>query len=135
MTTKIQTLVKPLWLAEQLKLKPTNFRLLDASWHMPHTKRSGKDEYLKQHIPTAQYFDIDACADQASEYTHMIPTASEFSDYVGNLGIDNQTHVVVYDNNATFGMFSAQRVWYEIYIHNVLNVIKILNAMNHRNIK
>ncbi len=26
-------------------------KVLDCSWHMPNTKRNGKDEFLKEHIP------------------------------------------------------------------------------------
>ena len=28
------------------------------------------------------------------------------------LGISNVTHVIIYDNNATTGMYSAGRVWW-----------------------
>ena len=28
------------------------------------------------------------------------------------MGISNDTHVVVYDNNSSFGMYSAGRVWW-----------------------
>lgn len=42
----------------------------------------------------------------------MLPTKTQFEQYVGRLGINNKTHVVVYDNNEKFGIFSAQRVWW-----------------------
>ena len=115
MARKVSTLVNPLWLAEKMGSSFTpkaNFRVIDASWHMPNTKRSGKDEFIKQHIPTSQFFDIDACCDKTSSYDHMIPTPEKFNDYVGNLGINNDTHVLLYDNNASLGLFSSQRVWF-----------------------
>ena len=32
--------------------------------------------------------------------------------YYVQLGISNDSHVIVYDNNETFGMFSAARLWW-----------------------
>ena len=120
------TLVKPQWLAGVLKsqAQSANVRILDASWHMPHTQRSGAKEYLEEHIPASQYFDIDACADTQSPYGHMLPSPEKFSSYVGNLGIGNDTHVVVYDNN-DLGLFSSQRAWwmFRIFGHSLVSIL------------
>ena len=32
------------------------------------------------------------------------------------MGISNDSHVVIYDNNAIFGMFSAARVWFMFHV-------------------
>ena len=84
-----------------------------------------KDLYDKQHIPSAEFFDIDECSSQHSKFTQTLPSPEHFSDYVGNLGICNKTHVVVYDNIPDFGVFSAPRVWwmFRVFGHNNVSVL------------
>ena len=122
---KVSSVVSTKWLAERLALRSPNLAILDGSWHMPAEKRNPYSDYKVRHIPKAQFFDIDGCSDKRSPYDHMIPKAEEFSTYVGNLGIDNDTHVIVYDNNAKFGLFSAQRVWwtFRVFGHNLVSVL------------
>ena len=93
-----------------------SLRVIDGSWHMPATNRDPKAEYLKQHLPGAVFFGIDECCDQTASYDHMLPTAAQFKDYVGQLGISRESDVVVYDNNPQFGIFSAQRVWWTFHM-------------------
>ncbi|XP_002737858.1 3-mercaptopyruvate sulfurtransferase-like [Saccoglossus kowalevskii] len=111
--SKMSPMVGIKWLAEKLSSGATkNFRVLDSSWHLPNTNRIAAQEYPKKHIRGALFFDIDVCSDTTSKYVHMLPSAELFANYVGNLGINNDTHVVVYDNNDNFGLFSAPRVWW-----------------------
>ena len=100
-------------------------KVIDGSWHMPATKRNPKTEYLKKHIPDAVFFGIDECCDTTASFDHMLPTAAQFSDYVGKLGINNDSDVVVYDNNSQFGIFSAQRVWwtFRVFGHQSVSVL------------
>ena len=106
-------LVTPKWLRKKLEAKPANLRILDASWHLSYTNRNALAEFREDHIPEAQFFDIDECCDKSdSSVSHMLPTAEFFAEYVGKLGIDNDSHVVIYDNNSTFGLFSAPRAWW-----------------------
>jgi len=39
----------------------------------------------------------------------MLLSSENFSEMVGNLGISNQDHIIVYDS---LGIFSAPRVWW-----------------------
>ena len=41
----------------------------------------------------------------------MLPSPADFEYYVGNLGIRNDTHVILYENNNS-GFYSAPRAWY-----------------------
>lgn len=54
----------------------------------------------------------------------MLPTSSHFSSYVGDMGIGNHTHVVVYDTS-NFGSFSAPRVWwmFRVFGHSRVSVL------------
>jgi thiosulfate/3-mercaptopyruvate sulfurtransferase len=94
------------WL--QNHISDENVRVIDASWHLPPAGRGGKDEFLAEHIPGSVYFDIDECSTKGP-LPHTLPTANHFVEYIGNLGIRETDHVVVYDAN---GWFSAARVWW-----------------------
>lgn len=79
---------------------------------------------MQTHIPGSSFFDIDECSDRSSALDHMLPTSSHFSQYVGDLGIGNDTHVVVYDTS-DFGSYSAPRVWwmFRLFGHNLVSVL------------
>ncbi|CAN9505840.1 unnamed protein product [Ophioblennius macclurei] len=113
MGDQVQALVSTGWLADMVKRNQVgpNLRILDASWHLPSTKRDAKKEFAQTHIPGASYFDIDECTDRDSPLHHTLPSEEFFADYVGNLGIGNDTHVVVYDASDV-GAFSCARVWW-----------------------
>jgi len=49
------SLVDSNWLEKNLN----KIKIIDCSWHMPQTKRSGFEEYNKEHIPNAIFFDLD----------------------------------------------------------------------------
>ncbi|KAM9540171.1 thiosulfate sulfurtransferase-like isoform 2-T4 [Salvelinus alpinus] len=126
MAMQTQALVSAKWLADVIKsnLIGPNLRILDTSWHLPILKRDANAEFNQQHIPRTSFFDIDKCADKTFSMDHMLPTASYFAEYVGGLGIGNDTHVVVYDNS-DFGSFSAPRVWwmFRLFGHNSVSVL------------
>ena len=103
----------PLISADWLRanIDAANVRILDATWVPPFLKDrpSGRTCYVEKHIPGAPYFDIDEIADQESQLNHMLPTPTAFADKVGALGIDNDSHVIVYDSN---GFFASARAWW-----------------------
>lgn len=126
MAAQARALVAARWLADAVKSNRVgpNLRILDASWYLPKMNRNAKDEFQRTHIPGASFFDIDECCDKSSEFDHMLPSKGEFADYVGNLGIGNDTHVVVYDAS-DFGSFSAPRVWwmFRVFGHSSVSVL------------
>jgi thiosulfate/3-mercaptopyruvate sulfurtransferase len=101
----------PLIATEELadRLGEPGLRVLDASWHLPGTGRSGRAEFEAAHIPGAVFFDIDAVSDPVSALPHMLPSAEAFGAAVSALGVSNTDAVVVYDS---LGLFSAPRVWW-----------------------
>ncbi|KAB5517617.1 hypothetical protein PHYPO_G00169230 [Pangasianodon hypophthalmus] len=113
MAGQVKALVGAKWLAEAVKNKRVgpSLRVLDASWYLPKLNRNAREEFTQRHIPGASFFDIDECCDKSSPFDHMLPGENEFADYVGNLGVGNDTHVVVYDCS-DFGSFAAPRVWW-----------------------
>ena len=113
-------LVSTDWLADNLHQK--NVVVLDATWHLPTLQKDAKVDYNYAHIEGALYFDIDAVSDAASKLPHMLPSAAEFSAVIGALGINNDSHVVVYD---AYGLFSAARVWwmFRIFGHDKVSIL------------
>lgn len=111
------------WLKDNLN-KP-GIKVVDGTWHMPMWKRDSQAEYETQHIEGAVKFNVDAVADKSSDLPRALPPIEQFEDYIGKLGISSTDHVVVYDNNANFGMFSGPRVWYtfKLYGHDKVSVL------------
>jgi len=94
--------------------------VLDASWHMPASGRSGADEFLAGHLPCARFFDFDqAIKDQTTSLPHMLPPPAEFAAAVRRLGVCATSAIVCYDS---LGLFSAPRAWW------------MFRAMGHANV-
>ena len=100
-------LVSTDWLAQNLG--QADVVVVDASWHMPATQRSGREEYLASHIPGARFLDIDAVADTANPAPHMLPSAEDFGRAMEELGIGRNDRIIVYDNSPTR---NASRGWF-----------------------
>src|SRR5262245_20084183 len=109
------------WLAERLD-RP-EVRVLDASWYLPSSGRNGRTEFVAGHIPGARYFDLDAASDDRTSLPHMLPTATQFAEQVGALGVSNDSIVVVYDGSGA--NLSAGRVWwmFRAFGHNEVAVL------------
>jgi thiosulfate/3-mercaptopyruvate sulfurtransferase len=92
---------------------------LCAAWFMPNDPqaRTGLGSYKAAHIPGARFFDVDAINDPDSPYPHMLPSAEDFSTAMGNLGINRDDTVVVYDTQE-LGIFSAPRVAWTLQVFN-----------------
>jgi len=103
-------LVSTVWLAANLG--QADVAVVDASWHMPATERSGREEYLQSHIPGARFLDIDAVADTANPAPHMLPNAEDFGRAMGELGIGRDNRIIVYDNSTTR---NSARGWFMLH--------------------
>lgn len=126
MAAQVRTVISSQWLANAVKtnLVGPKLRVLDSSWYLPKANRNPRAEFVQKHIPGASFFDIDECCDQSSKFDHMLPSSHFFSQVVGDLGIDNDTHVVVYDTSSA-GSFSAPRVWwmFRVFGHDSVSVL------------
>lgn len=99
-----QVTVSTEWLAAHRQ--DTNLVLLDAS--MPLPGQAASPDLCC--IAGALRFDIDKVVCQPhSPLPHTMPDASLFAQLVGELGIDNNSLIVVYDN---IGLYSAPRAWW-----------------------
>jgi len=111
------------WLAENLRAPRQ--RILDCSWYLPALKRDARAEYRARHVPGAVFFDIDEISDRTGLGAHLLPAAEVFAEKVGKLGIDNQTRVVVYDNN-----YVSARVWWTFRVFGYDNVVVLDGNLN-----
>jgi thiosulfate/3-mercaptopyruvate sulfurtransferase len=100
-------LVSTEWLAEHLG--EPDLVVVDASWHMPASGRSGRDEYLATHIPGARFLDIDELSDHADPAPHMLPSAADFGAAMERLGVGRGDRIIVYDNSP---IHTAPRGWF-----------------------
>ena len=103
----MESLVSTQWLAE--RLGEPDLAIVDASWHMPKSGRSGREEYLQAHIPGARFLDIDEVSDRDNPAPHMLPQAQAFGRAMERLGIGRDERIVVYDNSPTR---TAARGWF-----------------------
>ena len=60
-------------------------------------------------MPGAVFFDLEAISDRDDPLPHMMPSADQFGEQAGRLGVSETDRIVVYD---TFGLFTAARAWW-----------------------
>ncbi|KAJ3187138.1 hypothetical protein HDU85_007176 [Gaertneriomyces sp. JEL0708] len=141
-TQAVPSLVSTSWLASNLsKVVP-----IDATWYLnpqisqgtnknddwaidaakglvkQQPVRDARKEFEERHIEGARFFDIDEISDKLNSLPHMVPSVEEFADHMGNLGVNNSDHVVVYDSH---GIFSSPRVWwtFKVFGHDKVSVL------------
>ncbi len=116
------SLVSTNWLEKNL----SKVRIIDASWHMPNSRRNAYEEYLKTHIENTVFFDLDKNSDEKSSLPHMLPNAEKWGKIVSDFGIKNSDHIVIYDNSDTI---SSCRCWYSfIYFGHDFKKVSVLNG-------
>ena len=106
----MDTLVSTNWLADHLN--DANVRVADVRWYLFERDKTGREEYLRGHIPGAVFFDIDT--DLSSRYhdgpgRHPLPRADLFAEAMSGAGIGAETHVIAYDDR---GGATAARLWW-----------------------
>jgi thiosulfate/3-mercaptopyruvate sulfurtransferase len=103
----MDSLVSTEWLAQHLG--EPDLVVVDSSWHMPSSGRSGRGEYLQAHIPSARFLDIDEVSDRSNPAPHMLPSAEQFGRAMQQIGVGSGDRIVVYDNSLTR---NASRGWF-----------------------
>jgi len=101
-----EQLVDTAWLAAHAQ--DANVRLLDV-------RRSGYDA---GHIPEALWLDPESIRDSKNAPSFMLSSAA-FAQAMGQLGISNRTHVILYDDR---GGLLAARLWWMLHAYGHSNV-------------
>jgi len=116
------SLVNTGWLEKNLD----KVKIIDCSWHMPQTKRSGFEEYQKQHIESAIFFDLDKNSKIDTDLPHMLTDIKSWEKILSSVGIGNEDQIVIYDNS---DVISSCRCWYNfIYFGHNPNLVHVLDG-------
>ena len=116
------SLVDTNWLEEKID----NVKIIDCSWHMPQAQRNGLEEYNKEHIPNAIFFDLDKNSKINTDLPHMLTDINSWEKIMGGMGIENKDEIVVYDNS---DVISSCRCWYNlIYFGHNPKLVHVLDG-------
>ena len=116
------SLVDTNWLEEKIN----NVKIIDCSWHMPQSKRSGLEEYNKDHIPNAIFFDLDSNSKLGTDLPHMLTDMISWNKIMSNMGLENKDEIVIYDNS---DVISSCRCWYNlIYFGHDPKLVHVLDG-------
>ncbi|MDA7547308.1 rhodanese-like domain-containing protein [Candidatus Pelagibacter sp.] len=116
------SLVDTNWLEKNIN----NVKIIDCSWHMPQANRNGREEYNKEHIPNAIFFDLDKNSKIDTDLPHMLTDISSWEKIMEEMGIENKDEIVVYDNS---DVISSCRCWYNlIYFGHDPKLVHVLDG-------
>ena len=116
------SLVDTNWLEEKID----KVKIIDCSWHMPQAQRNGLEEYNKDHIPNAIFFDLDKNSKINTDLPHMLTDIKSWEKIMGDMGIENKDEIVVYDNS---DVISSCRCWYNlIYFGHNPKLVHVLDG-------
>ena len=101
-------------------------KIIDCSWHMPQTNRNSLEEYTKEHIPNAIFFDLDKNSKIDTDLPHMLTDIDSWEKVMRNMGIENKDEIVIYDNS---DIISSCRCWYNlIYFGHNPKLVHVLDG-------
>ena len=116
------SLVDTRWLKKNLD----KVKIIDCSWHMPHTKRNGFNEYQEQHIENTIFFDLDKNSKIDTDLPHMLTDKKIWEKIISSIGIRNEDKIIIYDNS---DVISSCRCWYNfIYFGHDSDLVHVLDG-------
>lgn len=113
----MESLVTTEWLANEIGA--SDLRIVDASWHMPASGRSGLEEYLAGHIPGAVFMDLADLVDTGSPVDNTLPPPEKFASRMQSLGLGDGSRIVIYDDSA---VKTSARAWFMLKLFGAHNV-------------
>ena len=117
------TLVESSWLDENLN----KVKIIDASWHLIKN-RNAIEEYNKEHIENAIFFDLDKNSNQRKDlpHGHFLPSSSDHEKAVSEMGISNTDRIIIYCNS---NLISSCRAWFQfLYFGHDPKLVSVLNG-------
>lgn len=97
------------WLKKELDAGNANIRVLDVTWY---SDKDAKEEYLKAHIPGAVHFNIFEGVQQTEIFPRNVASPEVFQANARAAGVNDGSHVIVYDNTGQGGYFLGSRAWW-----------------------
>eukprot|EP00731_Ephydatia_muelleri_P011106 Em0005g1692a len=122
MADTVSAIVSCEWLKGQLDAGTKGIKVVYAPWP---PKQKAQAELKQRYIAGAVFADIDAIRDQSNPLPLMFPGPDQFEQQIGQLGISNTDHVIVYDNASDTGTLSAPRAWlmFRVFGHEKVSVL------------
>ena len=117
------TLVSTDWLNKNLN----KVKIIDASWHLVKN-RNAVEEYNKEHLENAIFFDLDKNSNQRKDlpHGHFLPSERDHEKAVSKMGILNTDRIVIYCSS---DLISSCRAWFQfIYFGHRPNLVSVLNG-------
>ena len=117
------TLVSTRWLSENLN----KVKIIDASWHLVKN-RNAIEEYNKEHIENAIFFNLDKNSNQRKDlpHGHFLPSADDHEKAVSEMGISNTDRIIIYCNS---DLISSCRAWFQfLYFGHDPKLVSVLNG-------
>ena len=117
------TLVSTNWLNKNLN----KVKIIDASWHLMKN-RNAIEEYNKEHIENAIFFDLDKNSNQKKDlpHGHVLPSSSDHEKNMSGMGISNSDRIIIY---CFSDLISSCRAWFQlIYFGHDPKLISVLNG-------
>ena len=117
------TLVSTDWLNENIN----KVKIIDASWHLVKN-RNAIEEYNKEHIENAVFFDLDKNSNQKKDlpHGHFLPSASEHEKNISKMGILNTDRIIIYCYS---DLISSCRAWFQfLYFGHDPRLVSVLNG-------
>ena len=117
------TLVSTDWLNKNLK----KVKIIDASWHLVKN-RNALEEYNKEHIENAIFFDLDNNSNQRKDlpHGHFLPTLYDHEKNISKMGILNTDRIIIYCYS---DLISSCRAWFQfLYFGHDPRLVSVLNG-------
>ena len=117
------TLVSTNWLNQNLN----KVKIIDASWHLVKN-RNAIEEYNKEHIENAIFFDLDKNSNQKKylPHGHFLPILNDHEKSVSKMGILNTDRIIIYCYS---DLISSCRAWFQfIYFGHDPKLVSVLNG-------
>ena len=117
------TLVSTNWLNQNLN----KVKIIDASWHLVKN-RNAIEEYNKEHIENAIFFDLDKNSNQKKNlpHGHFLPPLSDHEKAVSEMGILNTDRIIIYCYS---DLISSCRAWFQfLYFGHNPKLVSVLNG-------
>ena len=95
------------WLAA--RLGADDIVVLDATMHLPDSERDARAEFEAGHIRGARFLDLASFVDAGSDVPKAVPTAEQFAERMGDLGVAQGSRIVLYDDS---DIRSSARAWF-----------------------
>jgi thiosulfate/3-mercaptopyruvate sulfurtransferase len=117
------SLVSTCWLNENLN----KVKIIDASWHLDKN-RNAIEEYNKEHIESAIFFDLDKISNQRKDlpHGHFLPSADNYEKNISEMGILNTDRIIIYCYS---NLISSCRAWFQfLYFGHDPKLVSVLNG-------